>query len=47
LLEQIEADIRRAVPGALMFTHLEPLDDPASWADEMLERPAPPTVPPD
>ena len=47
LLEQIEADIRRAVPGALMFTHLEPLDDPASWADEMLDRPAPPTVPPD
>jgi cation diffusion facilitator family transporter len=39
LLEQIEADIRHAVPGALMFTHLEPLDDPASWADEKLERP--------
>ena len=39
LLEQIEADIRRTVPGALMFTHLEPLDDPASWADEKLERP--------
>jgi cation diffusion facilitator family transporter len=38
LLEQIEADIRRTVPGALMFTHLEPLDDPASWADEKLER---------
>jgi cation diffusion facilitator family transporter len=39
LLEQIEADIRRTVPGALMFTHLEPLDDPASWADEKLDRP--------
>jgi cation diffusion facilitator family transporter len=38
LLEQIEADIRHTVPGALMFTHLEPLDDPASWADEKLER---------
>jgi len=39
LLEQIEAEIRHAVPGALVFTHLEPLDDPASWADEKLERP--------
>ena len=39
LLDQIEADIRHAVPGALMFTHLEPLDDPASWADEKLEPP--------
>ena len=42
LLEQIEADIRRAVPAAIVFTHLEPLDDPVSWADEKLERPAPP-----
>jgi divalent metal cation (Fe/Co/Zn/Cd) transporter len=41
LLERIEADIRRAVPAALVFTHLEPLNDPASWADEKLERPAP------
>ncbi len=41
LLERIEADIRRAVPAALVFTHLEPQDDPASWADEKLERPAP------
>ncbi|HZL46889.1 MAG TPA: cation diffusion facilitator family transporter [Opitutaceae bacterium] len=39
LLDQIESDIRHAVPGALMFTHLEPLDDPASWADEKLEPP--------
>lgn len=41
LLERIEADIRRAVPKTLVFTHLEPLDDPASWADEKLERPEP------
>ena len=41
LLERIETDIRRAVPTTLVFTHLEPLDDPASWADEKLERPAP------
>jgi divalent metal cation (Fe/Co/Zn/Cd) transporter len=39
LLEQIEADIRRAISKAVVFTHLEPLDDPVSWADEKLERP--------
>jgi cation diffusion facilitator family transporter len=38
LLEHIEADIRRVLPAAAVFTHLEPLDDPASWADETLER---------
>jgi len=45
LLEQIEADIRRTVPGALTFTHLEPVDDPVSWEDEKLERPEPPFPP--
>ncbi len=38
LLERIEADIRNALPYAVVFTHLEPLDDPASWEDEALER---------
>lgn len=38
LLEKIEADIRRAVADAVVFTHLESLDDPASWEDEALER---------
>lgn len=38
LLELIEADIRRAVPETIVFTHLESLDDPASWEDEPLER---------
>ncbi len=38
LLERIEADIHRALPDALMFTHLESLDDPASWDDETLDR---------
>lgn len=38
LLERIEADIRRAVTDAVVFTHLESLDDPASWEDEALER---------
>ena len=50
LLEQIESEIRRALPGAIVFTHLESLDDPASWADEVLDRPeshAPPKTPAD
>jgi len=38
LLEQIEADIRVAVSDSTIFTHLESLDDPASWEDEALER---------
>jgi cation diffusion facilitator family transporter len=38
LLEQIEADIRRALPNSSVFTHLESLDDPASWEDEGLDR---------
>jgi len=44
LLDQIEAEIRRAMTNTVVFTHLEPLNDPASWADEKLERPEP-TVP--
>lgn len=36
LLDKIEADIRRALPDSVIFTHLESLDDPASWADEKL-----------
>ena len=38
LLEELEADIRRAVAGAVIFTHLESLDDPASWQDIELDR---------
>jgi len=38
LLDKIEADIRRAVPDAVVFTHLESLEDPASWDDETFER---------
>lgn len=38
LLDKIEADIRRALPDAAVFTHLESLDDPASWDDQTLER---------
>jgi cation diffusion facilitator family transporter len=39
LLERIEADIRGALPGVTVFTHLESLDDPASWDDTGLDRP--------
>jgi len=38
LLDRIEADIRGALPDAVVFTHLESLDDPASWEDETFER---------
>jgi cation diffusion facilitator family transporter len=33
LLEQLEADIRTAIPGVHVFTHLEPVDDPTAWQD--------------
>jgi cation diffusion facilitator family transporter len=38
LLEQIEADVRAAIPAASVFTHLEPLEDPVSWDDIGIER---------
>ncbi len=41
LLERLEADLRRALANTIVFTHLEPLGDPASWADEKLERSEP------
>ena len=38
MLENIERDIRAALPGATVFTHLEPLEDPAAWQDLSLDR---------
>jgi cation diffusion facilitator family transporter len=38
LLEDLEARIRSAVPNVTVFTHLESLDDPASWDDQHLDR---------
>jgi len=38
LLEEIEAGIRCEISGAIVFTHLESLDDPASWDDMELDR---------
>jgi cation diffusion facilitator family transporter len=44
LLESIEADIRLAMPSVTVFTHLESLNDPASWEDTKLDRTDPPSV---
>lgn len=41
LLEAIEHDLRQAVAPVTVFTHLEPVDDPVSWEDIALHRPAP------
>jgi cation diffusion facilitator family transporter len=38
LLERIEADVRATLPRCSVFTHLEPLEDPRSLADEALDR---------
>ena len=38
LLEEIERDIRAALSGAVVFTHLEPVEDPASFLDGDLDR---------
>ncbi len=38
LLEQIESDLRLALPNITVFTHLESIDDPASWEDATLDR---------
>ena len=37
-LERIESDIRLALPNITVFTHLESLNDPASWNDTTLDR---------
>ncbi len=38
LCEEIEGDIRATLPHVAVLTHLESLDDPASWKDMTLER---------
>jgi cation diffusion facilitator family transporter len=37
LLEKIEFDINQAVKNTIVFTHMESLDDPASWNDIELD----------
>ena len=44
LLEAVEEDIRRRLPAAAVFTHLEPLEDPRSYRDQTLDRPLSPTT---
>jgi cation diffusion facilitator family transporter len=44
-LEEIEADLRATTPLTTVFTHLESLDDPASWDDMLLDRAAPSSAP--
>lgn len=43
LLESIEADIRHVLQSVTIFTHLESLNDPASWDDTDLDRPETPS----
>ena len=38
LLERVESDIRQALPGASVITHLESLADPGSGAEELSAR---------
>lgn len=38
LLEEIERELRQALAPISVFTHLEPIEDPASWRDISLAR---------
>jgi cation diffusion facilitator family transporter len=38
MAERVEKDLRSAVPGLIVVTHLEPEEDLASWRDVKLER---------
>jgi len=38
LLEAVEHNIRVALPHATVFTHIEPIEDPASYEDATLDR---------
>jgi cation diffusion facilitator family transporter len=44
LLERIEADLRRELTNVTVFTHLESLNDPASWEDTNLDRVDTPSI---
>jgi len=37
LLERLELEITQLLPNMVVFTHIEPLDDPASWKDQTLD----------
>jgi cation diffusion facilitator family transporter len=38
VLEDIEAEIRQALPGVTVFTHMEPVEDPLSFQDIEIDR---------
>lgn len=38
LAERLEQELVAALPGATAFTHVEPVEDPASWSDVTLDR---------
>ena len=38
LIERLAAGVRTAAPHLTVLTHLEPLEDPASFADTELDR---------
>jgi divalent metal cation (Fe/Co/Zn/Cd) transporter len=38
VIEEIEAALRERLPYTTVFTHLEPADDPRSFADTSLDR---------
>lgn len=40
VVEEVEAALRERLPYATVFTHLEPAEDPRSFDDTMLDRPA-------
>jgi len=37
LLEKLEVQLTQLLPNMVVFTHIEPLDDPASWTDQTLD----------
>ena len=37
LLEKLEAQLTQLLPNTVVFTHIEPLDDLASWSDQTLD----------
>jgi len=46
LLERIEDEVRAVMPFSTVFTHLEPIEDPASFQDQRLDRPGEPVASP-
>ena len=37
ILENLEVHLTQLFPNMVVFTHIEPLDDPASWSDQKLD----------